>query len=54
MPAVSAGSVSAKHVVVTPKYVMATAKHSCSISSDYKYHTRFFIITTHKNMHGEH
>lgn len=42
MPAVSAGSVGAKHVVVTSKYVMATGKHTCSTAGDYKYHTRVF------------
>jgi hypothetical protein len=42
MPVVSASSVGAKHVVVTSKYVMATGKHTCSMATDYKYHTRVF------------
>ena len=42
MPAASASSVGAYNVVVTPKYVMATAKHSCAINDDYNYHTRVF------------
>ena len=42
MPAALASSVGAYNVVVTPKYVMATAKPSCSLATDYKYHTRAF------------
>ena len=39
---VTKSSVAAYNVVVTSKYVMATGKNTCSISSDYKYHTRVF------------
>ena len=39
---VTKSSVAAYNVVVTPKYVMATGKNTCSIPSDYKYHTRVF------------
>ncbi len=42
MPAASASSVGAKHVVVTSKYVMGTGKCSCGIEGDYKYHTKVF------------
>ena len=40
--AVSAHGVGAYNVKITSKYVMATGKHSCSISDDYGYHTRVF------------
>jgi hypothetical protein len=39
---VTKSSVAAYNVVVTSKYVMATGKNTCSIASDYKYHTRVF------------
>ena len=39
---VTKSSIAAYNVVVTSKYVMATGKNTCSISSDYKYHTRVF------------
>ena len=42
MPAASASSVGAYNVVITPKYVMSTAKCTCSLYTDYKYHTRVF------------
>jgi hypothetical protein len=35
-------SVAAYGVVVTSKYVMATGKCTCSLYTDYKYHTRVF------------
>lgn len=35
-------SVSAKNVIVTSEYVMATGRHSCAMKSDYNYHTRVF------------
>ena len=34
--------VGAYNVVVTPTYVMATAKPSCDLATDYSYHTRVF------------
>jgi len=42
IPPASASSVGAHNVVVTSQYVMATAKHSCSDATDYKYHTKVF------------
>ena len=42
MPAASASSVGAYNVVVTPTYVIATAKPSCDLATDYNYHTRVF------------
>ncbi len=38
----SVSSVGAYNVIITPKYVYATAKCSCSLYTDYKYHTRVF------------
>lgn len=40
--AVSKCGVGAYNVVVTSKYVYATGRCSCSLYSDYKYHTRVF------------
>lgn len=40
--AVSAQSVGAYNVKVTSKYVMATGKCSCSLFTNYRYHTRVF------------
>ncbi len=40
--AVSAHGIGAYNVKVTSKYVMATAKCSCSLSANYNYHTRVF------------
>jgi len=39
---VSISKVGATNVVVTSKYVYATAKCSCSLYTDYNYHTRVF------------
>ena len=38
----TSSGVGAYNVVVTSKYVMATGKGSCSLDSDYSYHTRVF------------
>jgi hypothetical protein len=35
-------SVAPYNVEITSKYVIATAKCSCSLSDDYKHHTRVF------------
>ena len=40
--AVSAHGIGAYNVKVTSKYVMATAKCSCSLTANYNYHTRVF------------
>ena len=40
--AVSAHGVGAYNVKITSKYVMATAKCSCSLTANYNYHTRVF------------
>ncbi len=40
--AVSAHGVGAYNVKVTPKYVIATAKPSCDLATNYNYHTRVF------------
>ena len=40
--AVSAQGVGAYNVKITSKYVMATAKCSCSLTANYNYHTRVF------------
>jgi hypothetical protein len=42
LSSVSAEGVGAYNVKVTSKYVMSTAKCSCSLFSDYNYHTRVF------------
>ena len=39
---VSASGVAPYNVEITSKYVMATAKCSCSLSTDYNHHTRVF------------
>jgi len=39
---VSRSNVGAKNVVVTSEYVYATARCSCSLYTDYNYHTRVF------------
>jgi hypothetical protein len=41
-PVSMAHDVGAYNVEITHKYVMATAKCSCSLSTDYKHHTRVF------------
>ncbi len=40
--AVSAHGIGAYNVKITSKYVMATAKCSCSLGANYNYHTRVF------------
>ncbi|MEL7671199.1 hypothetical protein [Methanobacterium sp.] len=40
--AVSAHGIGAYNVKITSKYVMATGKCSCSLASNYNYHTRVF------------
>ncbi|MGB9979047.1 hypothetical protein [Methanobacterium sp.] len=40
--AVSAHGIGAYNVKITSKYVMATAKCSCSLTANYNYHTRVF------------
>jgi hypothetical protein len=42
LPSANATSIGAYNVKITSKYVVATGKGSCSLDSDYQYHTRAF------------